>query len=356
MAQPGRGLTIATTAALLMVASVSISAVGADEDFDPSGKRVAIVLYGHDPNSQAQGESFRVAAEAEGAIVNVIDGKGDMAFQVETIDDLIAAGETDGLVFNPADPTASAEISKRVQDAGIPMIFIESPPPPEFGVTAPWGKFNDYELTLQAGRDAATYVTEEMGQTPKVVIFDLLGFETCHEIRMQGFVDGLMEVAPDTEIVFWDDVPYDVNLSLNKMEDLLQANPDFNIFTGCGGDMIVGGIKGLEAAGRAKADNKVPQTEYILTIDGTPAELERLIDPNSAVMQTITMTPKTNGQAYWDLLREVMSGEVGPTEPKVVDLPGLLMPTECTDIAAIYEDQYGASDVYVPIDCSTVGG
>jgi ABC-type sugar transport system substrate-binding protein len=166
----------------------------------------------------------------------------------------------------------------------------------------------------------------------------------------------MKSAVPETEIVFWDEVPFDKNLAMAKMEDQLQANPDFNIFTGCGSDMVLGGIAGLEAAGRGKADNKAPKTEYVVTIDGTLPELQRLVDPSSSVVTTVTMTPKTNGTEFWTMLKSIMTGETGATEAKVVDLPGLTMPKACADVAAIYEEQYGPTEGFEPLDCSKYGG
>jgi ABC-type sugar transport system substrate-binding protein len=342
---------VAPAMALLMVAIPGITA-GQDASEPPGsgveGKKVALITYGHDPNSQAQAHYFTAAAEADGAEVTVIDGRGDIAVQVKALEDIIAAGDYDGVAFDPADPTAASEISKKVMDAGIALLLYESLPP---GIVAPFARFNDSELMRQAGAEAATYVRDVLGQTPKAVIFDLLAFEICHDLRMGAFVEGMKSAVPETEIVFWDEVPFDKNLALAKMEDQLQANPDFNIYTGCGSDMVLGGIAGLESGGRGKADAKAPQTEYVVTIDGTLAELEHLVDPGSSVVTTVTMTPKVNGAAFWSMLKDILTGVTAPDEPLVVDLPGLIMPKDCAEVAAIYEEQYGPTEGFQPLEC-----
>jgi len=340
--------TAAPTAAPATEAPTAAPTAGGDV----KGKKVALITYGSDPNSQAQAYYFKTAAEADGAAVTIIDGKGDIAVQVKAIEDLLAAGDYAGIAFDPADPTAASEISKKVQDAGVSLLLYESLPP---DVTAPFARFNDCELAKKAGADAATYVKDVMKQTPKYVIFDLLAFEICHELRMGCFVEGIKSAAPDAVQVFWDEVPFDKNLAMAKMEDQLQANPDFNIYTGCGSDMVLGGIAGLEAGGRGKANNKAPLTEYVVTIDGTLPELQRLVDPNSSVVSTITMTPKVNGAAFWTMLKDIMTGVTGPTEAKVVDLPGLIMPKECSQVAEIYKEQYGPTEMFEPLDCSKAG-
>jgi ABC-type sugar transport system substrate-binding protein len=316
-----------------------------------AGKKVAFVLWGYDGYQQGQGEWFKKAAEADGAVVTLIDGKTDPLAQAKAIDDLIA-GQYDGIAWQPVDPAAAVQGSKAVQAAGIPLVWVGGGPDKATGVVAPQAVFNDAEVTFKAGAMAATWVKETLKQTPKVVMFDILSVPVCHDVRMVGFMNGVKSVAPDAVAVFWDTVPASKDGTLAKMEDQLQANPDFNIFTGCGGDLILGGIAGLEAGGRGKAVNKVPVTEWILSIDGTPDEIKRLLDQKSSVMATITLTPKENGQATWALLKEVMLGEIEPTSDKVVPMPGLILPTNCAELAKIFEDEYGITKVYKPIDCS----
>ncbi len=317
------------------------------------GKKVAFVLWGYDGYQQGQGAHFKQAAEADGATVTLIDGKNDPLAQAKAIDDLIA-GKIDGIAWQPVDPGAAVEPAKKVMAANIPLVFVGAAPDrASSGVVAPYLPFNDYDVTKKAGTDAATWVKENMpGQKPKVVLFDYLPLPLCHEWRMTGFMDGIKSVLPDVDVVFWDTVPTSKDGTLAKMEDQLQTNPDFNIFTGCGGDLILGGIAGLQAGGRAKAVDKVPQTEWILTIDGTPAEIALLLDKNSSIMETITLTPKENGEKTWATLKQVMLGEIAPNADLTVNLPGTILPTDCQALAKIYEAQYGITETYEPIDCS----
>ena len=348
---PTAAPSAAPTAAPSAAPTAASTAAPSTASCDVSGKKVALVNYGSDGYQQGQAAWFTKAAEADGAQVTVVDGKGDLTVQIKAIDDFIAA-KVDGIAWDPADPSAVVETTKAVQAAGIPLLWVEAGPGAGAGATAPLAMFNDQQLTKEAGVMAAKYVTEVMKQTPKVVAFDLLTFPTCVDLRIGGFIEGVKSVSPDAEVVFHDEVPYDRNGAMAKMEDVLQASPDFNIFIGCGSEQVIGGILGLEAAGRGKAVDKKPATEWIVTIDGTPAELERLLDPNSAVVETITMTPKENGTEIWAMLKSMMCGELAPTDGTVVDLPGLFMPKDCEEVSAVYEEQYGMTNIYTPLDCS----
>lgn len=324
-----------------------------------AGKRIAWVAWGNDGYQQGQTLSFKNLAEAEGADVTIIDGKNDPLTQARAIDDLIAAG-VDGIVWQPADPAAAVQPAKAIRAANIPLVFVGVAPDAAAGVPAPLIPFNySYDLTKQAGELAAKFVTEELGQAPKAVLFDLLNLPLCHDERMQGFFDGIKSVAADAQPVFWDTVPTTKDGTQSKMENVLQGTPDFNIFSGCGGDLILGGVSGLQAAGRGKAVDGVPQTEWILTIDGTPAELQLLLDPTTSVMATMTLTPYENGSAAWDTLKKVVGGELAQDSDFKADTgAGILFTKDqkCSEINDIYQREYGLTEVYQPIDCSKFGG
>ncbi len=267
------------------------------------------------------------------------------------MDDLIAGG-IDGIVFQPVEPAAAVNPVRAAQQAGIPLVLAGAEPDPSTGVVAPFVQFNDYDITFEAGVNAAESLQQTQPDAPAwVVVFDVLTLGYCADLRMQGFLDGVASIYPDAEIVFRDTVEHRREVSLARMEDLLQASPDFNIFTACGADGVLGGIAALQAAGRATAVDKVPETEYIFTIDGTPAEIELLLDPSSSVMETMTLTPKENAQAYLDMLTRVMTGEIAPDQDIDVAAPGVLLPPDCEELAAILLEQYGVISTFEPIDC-----
>lgn len=319
------------------------------------GKELAIVNWGFDNYQQAQANWFKKLATEQGAAsVQIIDGKIDPQVQAKAIDDLIAKG-IDGMIFQPVEPVAAVTSIDSVQKASIPIALICNRPDPSTGTTAPAAICNESASTEKAGESAGNWLKENKpGEKAKVVIFDILTVPLCHDLRMDGFVKGLTSVmgAENVEIKFRDTVEHRREVALAKMEDLLQRDPDFNVFTACGAEGVLGGIEALERAGRAKAVDKNPQTEWILTIDGSPPELERLFNKSSSVVATITLTPKENATAALDLLTKVVTGALSPTDATVVDLPGIVLPTSCEEAAPIFQEQYGLNDGFTPLDCS----
>lgn len=317
------------------------------------GKNVAFVLWGYDGYQQAQGNWFTKIAEEQGANARAIDGKVDPSAQVSILSDLVAEG-VDGIVFQPVEPNAAVNAIQEVQAAGIPLFLLGYRPDPETGAVAPAALFDDSSGVAEAGRHAGEWLqANRPGEAAKVVIFDILTLPLCKEGRMDSFLAGLTEVMGEdnVEIVFRDTVEHQRDVAQARMEDLLQVEQDFNVFTACGADGVLGGIAALQAAGRAKAVDKVPETEYIFTIDGTPSELELLFDPTSSVMETYTLTPKENGMAAVSGLVKLLTGELEPTQDIVIPLPGTLLPPDCEQVAEIFQEQYGLNEGYEPLAC-----
>lgn len=345
-----RRQTIAA-AALLLAASAPATA----QDLGAfAGKDVTFVLWGLDAYQQANGAWFeKVLKDAGANSVTLVDGKVDPQVQQKAMDDAIAAG-ADAIALFPAQPAASVTSILASQQAGIPLVLAGATPDPA-SATVPAALIDDSSATFVAGQNAANWLkANRPDEKAKLVVFDLMTVTYCKDLRMDGFIAGVTDVmgADNVEIKFRDTVEHKREVALAKMEDQLTRDPDFNIFTACGADGVLGGIAGLEAAGRARAVDKVPQTEYIFTIDGTPSELERLFNSESAVMETLTLTPKENAIKTAELLGRVVSGDLAPDATDTVALSGMLLPPNCTETAHILQEQYGMLSDFKPIDCS----
>ena len=91
-----------------------------------------------------------------------------------------------------------------------------------------------------------------------------------------------------------------------------------------------------------------------MTIDGTPEELDLLLDKDTSIVRTITLLPKETGEAVWSTLKGVITGEIAPDADVVVGVPAMMYTDEmtCEEIAKVYETQYGLTEIYKPIDCT----
>lgn len=320
--------------------TADVSAAGVE------GKRICQVLWGADRYQLAHGERMEEYGEELGLEVQTIDGQQDATIQANAIEDCIA-NDVDGIAFQPFDPAGAIAPIQAAQEAGVPLATWAIKPDP--AVTTPFLELNEYETTFEAGVNAANRVKEIFpGEPLRVVALDIPTVALCSELRIQGFVDGVLSVDPSAEIVARPDGKGNRLDSTNVMEDIIQRDPDFNIVTACNGEMLFGGLAALEAAGRGKAVDKVPQSEYAFVIADGVTEIEAFLDPTSPIMQVAMLSPKDNARKFLDLLIRVMNGEIGPEEAYVESTGSLLLPTEpnCAEINDLLVEQYGEG-----IDC-----
>jgi ribose transport system substrate-binding protein len=320
------------------------------------GKNLSFVLFSFDGYQQGQGSWFEKLAEAEGATVTLIDGKADAAIQLTAMEDAMATNP-DGIVWHIVNGPAAVNAIKAAQEAGIPLVVTGSRPDPTTGATVPFVQLFDYEIAYEGGVAAAQWLqANKPGEKAKVVYFDRTGVVHCVNYRGDGFIAGITSVvgADNVEIVFRDGVTASMDTSMQRMEDLLQSNPDFNILSGCGSTHTLGALAALEAAGRGKAVDGVPQTEFIMSIDGTPDELRRLLDPTSALKAVLGLTPMENATKHLDTLKRVMSGELNPYDNITIPAPGHLMgaDTTCEEVNEYMTVEYKDVKGYEPLDCS----
>lgn len=310
-------------------------------DFDTEGLEIGQVLYSSNSSQVALGKNIEQYAESLGMSVRTVYGDIDPTKQANAINDFVSAG-VDGILFQPVDPAAAIVPIEQAQQAGIPITTWAIKPADE--VTTPFLELNEYQTAYDAGVKAGEAAREIWDAPPLIVAIDIPTVPLCSELRVQGFVDGAMSVDPEAEVVARPDGGGDRETATNVMEDVIQSGDDFNIVTGCNGEMALGALAALEAAGRGQAVDKVPTTEYIYTIDGTPPEIEELLDPSSPVMETMMLTLRKNAELWVNILVQMMAGEIDMTEPYLAATGSQNIPPDCEVVTKILVEEYFAEE------------
>lgn len=308
------------------------------------GLRIGQVLWGADRYQLAHGRQVEAYAEELGISVQTIDGQQDATVQANAIEDLIAA-RVDGIMYQPFDPAGAITPIRAAQEAGIPLVTWAIKP--DLAVTTPFLELNEYDTTFEAGVNAVNAVKETFPGDPiRVIALDIPTVGLCSELRIQGFVDGVLSADPDAEIVARPDGEGNRLASTNVMEDLIQRDPNFNIVTACNGEMLFGALTALEAVGRGQAVDKVPVTEYAFVIADGVTEVEAFLNPSSPIMQVAMLAPKDNARQFLDLLIRFIQGEI--PQDYVESTGSLLLPVDadCAEVDAILTEQYGEG-----VDC-----
>ena len=316
------------------------------------GKTFAIVTYWLDSYGTALSGWIKQDVQALGGKLIVDNGKADATAQLAELDDLITE-KVNGILWQPVAANSAGPEIKKVQAAGIPLVLYGSYADPKVThAPVPQVDIDDYNATFKAGQDAARFVTKRWpGQPPKVIAFNY-HTEPIAVRRTEGFIAGLKSVRKDTKIVFDQDVLTDSTSARTKMQNIITSTPDFNVVEPYAGDTWVGVMSALSSAGRGKAVNKVPTSEWILGIDGTPAELNALFDKTNATMGVIMLAPFETAQHQLNTLFSVMSGKLKPTANYLINSAGTLLPANCPLAAKIYNHEYRYVRAFKPLNCA----
>ena len=308
------------------------------------GLVIGQVIWGADRYQLAHAAAVEAYAEELGLSVQTIDGQQDATVQANAIEDLIAAG-VDGIMFQPFDPAGAVTPIEAAQEAGVPLVTWAIKP--DAAVTTPFLELNEYDTTFEAGVNAVNAVKDLFPGDPiRVVALDIPTVALCSELRIQGFVDGVLSADPTAEIVARPDGEGNRLASTTVMEDQIQRDPDFNIVTACNGEMLFGALTALEAVGRGVAVDKVPQSEYAFVIADGVTEVEAFLNPASPIMQVAVLAPKTNGRLFMDMMLKFIQGEI--PQDHLESTGSLLLPTDadCDQINEMLVEQYGEG-----VDC-----
>ncbi|MBX3029921.1 MAG: sugar ABC transporter substrate-binding protein [Chloroflexi bacterium] len=354
----GRLRGVAVIAAIAAIGVMPASTTAQDGDSVVAGKRLTFITWGNASEYQiAQGEWFKQFAEAEGASVNVIDGKIDPLAQIKAIEDSVAAG-VDGIVIQQIDPVPVVAAVNAAKEAGVPIMNVGGLADPSAMIPV-GGTFNDEQLVRESARDAAQWLRDTGREKAEIVLFDVPQNIVCHDWRMAAFKDELIkELGADNVVDVYNDlVDQSLDVVTTKMEDIIQSGRSFNIYSACGGTGAVGGLDALTSAGRAKMENGIPADTWVLSIDATPGELAYLLDPEVSLMNTIALTPKTNAEVFLANFKQILSGEIAPDANHVAEAPGVLFRKAdgCEIVSTALADQYAIVPGYQAVDCSTIG-
>lgn len=301
---------------------------------DVAGKRIAQILFCDDAYQIAHSRQVERYAASFG--LQVTTWQGDLKPDLQNEQILRAADEGfDAIMLQPVDPTTVGDAIRRAIDSGVKVTAWAVRPAD--AVNIPYLDLNEYPLTFTAGQHAALAAAEFFPDQPvAALVVDVPSLPLCADYRMQGFVDGLLEIEPNAEILRIGVDSPELELVARAVRDILEKGASFNVFTACNGPMLVGGLEALGAVGRAQAIGKRPLTEYVfsLGIEGN----EGLRSQVSPVMEVEALTPKENAMAYVDVVIRSLHGLVDDSYTDSIAGGVLLQPDSNVD--DFMSDQY----------------
>lgn len=205
---------------------------------------IAIITPSHDnPFFKAEAVGAEARAKELGYETIVLVHDDDANKQSELFDTAIARG-AQAIILDNAGADASVAAVQRAKDAGIPSFLIDREIK-DSGIAISQIVSNNYQ-GAQLGAEEFVMLMEEEGN-----YVELVGREadTNAGIRSSGYHD-IIDQYPDMKMVAQQSANWSQTEAFEKMESILQANPDIKGLI-CGNDtMAMGAWAALEAAGR----------------------------------------------------------------------------------------------------------
>lgn len=224
-----------------------------------SGEQLNFVLSvtatGESGSGEAMGRGWSTAAGEVDADVNprvIGPNSADRAAQIETIDSLISAGSIDCLAVEVDDPGSYVAIIDRAVDAGIPVftVGVDSADSKRFAFHG----LDDRAAGRLVGTMAGEWAAERRILMRKAGVLtgdvDNPGFQA----RMQGFIEGLLDVHSGIEFVNGPDVDIE---SLGFDPESVYAATEAWVLAHLDVDMIFHTDQGMAEVARVIADQSL---------------------------------------------------------------------------------------------------
>ena len=214
----------------------------------------------------ANTDNIKAAAEAAGVTLQFSDAQQKQENQIKAIRSFIAS-DVDVISFCPIVETGWDTVLQEAKDAGIPVVLVDR------GVTADPSLYVTHIFA-----DALQGFTDAMAESPNSGKYNVICSQTGEYTRAKG-----MEV----------------------MESFLKSDGDkIDILFSCNGDMALGAIQAIEAAGLKPGEDIV-----IVSIDAAKGEFNAMIEGkmNCAVEHTPNF-----GETLMETAKKIVAGEEVP--------------------------------------------
>lgn len=242
-------------------------------------------------------QSVKAEAEGLGVTVRVADAGGDSATQVNQIQDFITR-QVDAIIYIPAGATAAGVPVRAAEQAQIPVVAVDRNAP-----DAPADTFIATD-SVAAAQTLGEYVVEQSGGQGKLAILQGQIGTTPQVDRQKGFEAALQD-APGIEVVAQQSADWAQDKAFSVAQDMLQANPDINIFWGQADAMALG-------AAQAVSNANVSQDVLIVGFDGDFAGLEAVRD--GTIDATMVQQTQEMGRLAVQSACDLVAGEEVPAE------------------------------------------
>lgn len=292
-----------------VVAALGLTACGGDSKDDTAGKGAgsgadgakfgAIVLTKQGEFYLAYERAMKAIASERGADLTLLDSDTKVEKQQENMESLLTKG-VNAVALSPVDAASAGPLIKQAdgQGAKVVTVTVEADGAPVVVEDARGaGK--------KGGVAAAEYFQKQNPKTP--IKIAIVGFPQLKQTvdRAEGFVEGVQSVDPEAKVVVTQDGGAVLDKATTVAENMLQANPDANVWFGINDDSALGALNALKGAGKGTIDDK----QLVVGFDGSAKGIQEILNPKSAFKITVGNEPRSYATIAFDAMAKLHAGE-----------------------------------------------
>lgn len=289
-----RNIIIAMALAMAMTTVGGATVFAADEKAEGNDYTIAYVpTTMNNPFWTAMMGGIKEEMEAKGMDVDkqlvTVDANSDQATMNNYVNDLIAQ-QVDAIILAPMDCTAVTEALTACEEAGIPVINVDTAVDATDKVVSVIASDN-----YKAGVECAEDMMSKLDKGAKIAVMDQPSGTACVQ-REKGFLD---TVGDYFEIVSTTDTEGDTAKTMTAAEDVLTADDDLAGFF-CINDMgALGCVQAAQAAGK--------EDLLIYGVDGNPDFMGYVADGSATA--SAAQQPSVIGQKALDAAIDTLDGK-----------------------------------------------
>ncbi len=245
----------------------------------------------NNPFFVALNNGIKDVVEANGDTLIALDPALDSNKQVSQIEDLISLG-VDAVFVNPADWKGIRPALEKAQEAGIPIINVDSPVY-DVELVASIVASDNYNAGVICAKDMMSKL-----DFAKIVILEHPTAKSSID-RTQGFIDTI-EGMDQYEIVAQQSSEGQLEQAMPVMENIIQVKPEIDVVMALNDPTAMGALAALQAAGREEG-------VLIYGVDGAPEAKQMIQD--GKMTATAAQSPITIGTTAAQVAYELLAGK-----------------------------------------------
>jgi len=282
-------------------------------------------------------------------LIGAPDPNGDIAAQVDALQNLIANGAT-AIVFAPIDAAGIVPAVKQANEKNVLVFSIDDAP--SGGKVTATIRADNVDAGAQGAKEMAKRLEQKAcWKDNSCIVLELQGALTTPNglDRSKGFADTLHELAPKVKII-QRPTEWTADMAADATQNVLTQNPSLSGIFMASELMATAVNAQLNAAGKGATVGD-PESVIRIAIDGTPQGLQLIRD--KALDATVSQPLSAYATKTAELIELVSKGgkiELGPRDDgKVIDTPvgpqyqlkATLVTSENVDSPNLWANQLG---------------